>query len=497
MTENQFFPAIGQLAHSADAISGNALENGTQDDDRPLEEVQSLCMQCGEQGITRMMLTSIPYFKEVIVMSFRCEHCGATNNEIQSAGTIKAEGVLYTLKVLHYADLDRQIVRSEACTVEIPDFELQLPPARGQLTTVEGLLRDIAADLSSDQPVRRILDEAAYTKIQQIIDGIRGVLGDEEEVEDEAGETGPVSAAAEKNKDDPVKKAITIKLDDPSGNSFAEFFGSISDPKWTFKTYARNAEQNRALGLIPPEEHSTEREGASEADGEGAQGTNEEVYEFTGVCSRCARPLVTRMKNVSIPYFKDTLIMSTNCENCGYRDNEVKSGAAISEKGKRITLRIEDREDLSRDILKSETCGLTIPEIDLALQPGTLGGRFTTVEGILEQVYEELSEKVYTAGDSSTMVDEDRQKFQNFLKQLKEITNAQKPFTLVLDDPLANSYLQNLYAPDPDPNMEIVAYERTWQQNEELGLNDMKVENYTADDANETKEEKRTEEVTS
>lgn len=138
---------------------------------------------------------------------------------------------------------------------------------------------------------------------------------------------------------------------------------------------------------------------------------------------------------------KDTLIMSTNCENCGYRDNEVKSGAAISEKGKRITLKVEDREDLSRDILKvslflrlhdpfcltfaccqSETCGLTIPEIDLALQPGTLGGRFTTVEGILQQVYEELSEKVCTVGDSITMVDEDRRNFQDFLQRLKEVS---------------------------------------------------------------------------
>ena len=44
--------------------------------------------------------------------------------------------------------------------------------------------------------------------------------------------------------------------------------------------------------------------------------------------------------------------MSTNCDGCGYRDNEVKSGSAISEKGKRITLKVEDREDLSRDILK-------------------------------------------------------------------------------------------------------------------------------------------------
>ena len=44
--------------------------------------------------------------------------------------------------------------------------------------------------------------------------------------------------------------------------------------------------------------------------------------------------------------------MSTNCDKCGYRDNEIKSGSAISEKGKRITLKVEDADDLARDILK-------------------------------------------------------------------------------------------------------------------------------------------------
>ena len=44
--------------------------------------------------------------------------------------------------------------------------------------------------------------------------------------------------------------------------------------------------------------------------------------------------------------------MSTNCEYCGYRDNEVKAGGAIPEKGKKIVLKVEDEEDLSRDLLK-------------------------------------------------------------------------------------------------------------------------------------------------
>jgi zinc finger protein len=38
-----------------------------------------------------MLLTSIPYFREVIIMSFRCDHCGNSNTEIQSAGEIQRE----------------------------------------------------------------------------------------------------------------------------------------------------------------------------------------------------------------------------------------------------------------------------------------------------------------------------------------------------------------------------------------------------------------------
>lgn len=56
-----------------------------------------------------------------------------------------------------------------------------------------------------------------------------------------------------------------------------------------------------------------------------------------------------------------------------------------------------------------------------------------------------------------------------------------EPFTVVLDDPLSNSYLQNLYAPDPDPNMTQELYDRTFEQNEELGLNDIRLEGYEDD----------------
>nr|AAA85587.1 ORFS9; Method: conceptual translation supplied by author [Saccharomyces cerevisiae] len=107
------------------------------------------------------------------------------------------------------------------------------------------------------------------------------------------------------------------------------------------------------------------------------------------------------MKPVNIPHFKEVIIMSTVCDHCGYKSNEVKTGGAIPDKGRRITLYCDDAADLSRDILKSETCSMVIPELHLDIQEGTLGGRFTTLEGLLRQVYEELESRIFTQTSDS------------------------------------------------------------------------------------------------
>lgn len=55
---------------------------------------------------------------------------------------------------------------------------------------------------------------------------------------------------------------------------------------------------------------------------------------------------------------------------------------------------------------------------------------------------------------------------------------GKEPFTLEVDDPLGNSYIQNLRAPEPDPSLTVEDYTRTRDQDEDLGLLDMKTENY-------------------
>ena len=41
---------------------------------------------------------------------------------------------------------------------------------------------------------------------------------------------------------------------------------------------------------------------------------------------------------------------------------------------------------------------------------------------------------------------------------------------VMLIDPLANSYLQNIYAPDEDPNIVYKSFKRTKAENEDLGI---------------------------
>lgn len=109
------------------------------------------------------------------------------------------------------------------------------------------------------------------------------------------------------------------------------------------------------------------------------------------------------------------------------------------------------------------------------LQQGTLGGRFTTLEGLLQQAYEQLWGRVYNP-DSDSSTPEEKERFEQFLGKMKQAIEGKMPFTLIMDDPLSASYIQNLYAPDPDPNMTIEEYERTREQDEDLGIADMRVQ---------------------
>lgn len=94
----------------------------------PSDEIESLCMDCREQGITRFMYTKIPMFKEIILSSFACEHCGFKNTEVQFGGKLAEKGIKYKYTVTDAEAMNRSIVKSEFATIRIPELDFEIPP---------------------------------------------------------------------------------------------------------------------------------------------------------------------------------------------------------------------------------------------------------------------------------------------------------------------------------------------------------------------------------
>ena len=138
---------------------------------------------------------------------------------------------------------------------------------------------------------------------------------------------------------------------------------------------------------------------------------------------------------------------------------------------------------------QSDSCKITIPELSFEVTSGTLGSRFTTLEALLVQIRDQIQANPFLAGDTRTSHAE----FDAFIARLNDVIECKELVTVVMEDPLGLSYLQNVYAPDKDPNMEVEEYERGWEENEEWGLNDMKTENYGEGESEEgdKKEEKK------
>lgn len=72
--------------------------------------------------------------------------------------------------------------------------------------------------------------------------------------------------------------------------------------------------------------------------------------------------------------------------------------------------------------------------------------------------------------------------FCSFFDKITKITLGELNATLILNDPAGNSYVQALTDDGTlDERLKIEKYERDFEQNEELGLNDLKTENYETD----------------
>ena len=398
-------------------------------------------------------------------MSFYCEHCHFKNNEIQPAGEIQEQGSKYVFKLCNLDDMERQLVKSDTAVVRIEDLEIEVPAGRGRLTNIEGILSEVLKDLEGDQKLRKKEEPELYKKIDRVVQLlIKTLIGS--------------------------KFPFTISLDDPAGNSSIEPSPNDSKTKGKYKhsQYPRTPEQNEALGLgeTLEEQSGGSAEMVPQLQPEDAGGMEDvdilegQTYDLPVFCPGCAKPAHMLVQMVNIPHFKQVIVSTTHCDVCGYKTNDVKTGGEVPANGKRIWLHVKDAKDLARDILKSETCLLKIPECRVEVTPGTMGGRFTTVEGLVTQIRDDLKGSIFDVGEDEVSTDsmpsDSKKEWGTFFSQMDKAVKGEIQYTILMEDPLGNSYCQPLDLDESgnDPKIRTQEYERTEEEEEELGLADMK-----------------------
>jgi len=454
-------------------------------------------MNCYKDGQTKLLLTKIPFFREIIITSFSCEHCGFKNTEIQSGGQLQDYGHEITLNCIRGVDLSREVVKSEWASIRIPELDFEIPCSKkGSLNTIEGFLRQSIEEIS-------FLQEERQKTIPEVAKQLEAFLAKLRDLAD--GNVFP----------------FTFIVNDPSGNSFVKNpYAPTEDPNLKKNNYVRTKEQMNAMGFYPEHDSNNKentapnglqpiqeeeeksngyvqkpeyrgiRKESNEAQGEFekniahrfdftkpmTEDVKGEALEFEVPCHSCQKMGTCSMCTTSIPYFKEIIVMSFLCNYCCAKSTEIKTGGSISQYGKKLTLTVEKLDDLKRDVFKSETAILQIPQIDLELDIGTLGGVYTTIEGLIDKIVENLRDNNPFCGDSAES--DIKTRLSTFFKNMEELKLVKNPYTIIIDDPLNNSFIQNPYYPENDSQIKIETYQRTYEQNEEFGLNDLKTENY-------------------
>ena len=136
-----------------------------------IDVMKSLCMRCQEEGETRFMLHKIPHFRELVLASFFCQHCGERNNEVTFGGEIQKQGIVYTVEVMSSQDLDRQVIKSDSASFTVLELDFEIPPStqKGDISTIEGVMKKAANNLALYQSERMAQDPTVGQKVSEII----------------------------------------------------------------------------------------------------------------------------------------------------------------------------------------------------------------------------------------------------------------------------------------------------------------------------------------
>ncbi|MGI5992964.1 MAG: ZPR1 zinc finger domain-containing protein [Methanosarcina sp.] len=159
----------------------------------------------------------------------------------------------------------------------------------------------------------------------------------------------------------------------------------------------------------------------------------QEKFETRICCPLCQRELVMNWQRDNIPYFGEIMHISARCQ-CSFRF--VDTMILSSKEPMRYEMPVETLEDLNARVIRSTSGTIRIPEMGVAIEPGSVSESYiTNIEGVLHRVRDVLM-------TASKWVQEDEEKFsrsQELLCMLEEVIEGKKKITVIVEDPLGNS----------------------------------------------------------
>ncbi|MCC7555826.1 MAG: ZPR1 zinc finger domain-containing protein [Methanoculleus marisnigri] len=154
-----------------------------------------------------------------------------------------------------------------------------------------------------------------------------------------------------------------------------------------------------------------------------------------GTCPACGGEIRIVHHRLDIPHFPDILLVSIACDACGFRHTDtiiLGEGDPV-----RWTVRVEEPGDLAIRVARSTTGKIEIPELGLAVEPGTAcEGFVTNIEGVLSR-FEQAVETILANPES----EDERAAALRMVETIAAAREVAFPFTVILEDPAGNSAL--------------------------------------------------------
>ena len=154
-----------------------------------------------------------------------------------------------------------------------------------------------------------------------------------------------------------------------------------------------------------------------------------------------------------IPYFGEHTQVTVMCHSCGWKQTDFIP--AEGQKAGCWSLLMVDSKQLKSRVVRSSSCTIRIPELDLQVNPGSNAtGYVSNVEGVLNRFVEVINMVLRDLqNDVSTKIMEDQNpeliqtvdeisQLEGILARLTDIGGTQsKPFTIELLDPHGHSMI--------------------------------------------------------